>query len=833
MNKNLFYAVDNDTIDLLNQTSQEAEENDVKYQKEQIKTQSIYSSSINNAFSGYEEFKYINSIGLKEANVTRRSLVRDIDFDLFITSKQKTNYELMMEGASPYAADDEDTVIILHHIGQAFDAPFAELTNEEHASFGNSKLLHSSKNESWRQDKQKLNAFQNEKIKYWQARAKNEIEFIKPQKEQDEISNYRQKDIITKIRQPLEKIFAACSIDDLSYISNLAQNYVFAKQIGVSTIEEYVLSLKNSKLTNCPYCHSRKISFYGYQETTFERKQRYRCKSCGRIFSAYNKSIVYGCNMSFIDWLKFIECLYNGYSLEKTASLCDISVPTAFDNRIKLFYALSILDRNVVLTDEVVIYETYLHVSYKGNKATPLYELNREPHKRGNDVHTPGLSKEQVCIVCAIDSKNKSVARVAGLGGPTAEKIDAALKSAIYPETISCLYSDCSYAIKKFAKMNALEIKQAQLIRKNKPQPQKAWVNKYINKVNSYHSRLKKFIASFNGVSTELLAGYLMLFAWKERTKHLEPIEAYKELLSVMVKPKLYKSVDQIISEKIIPSPFEMEQKAKPPKKIHNLERAHLIYAMWSRGVKMEDVGEKFGISKQRVHQIIVQYRQNGYAYMTDHEKKKLYMTTNLKRWEDKLAIKSQKLFQRNYEIYQLKQTWDKDDESFYLNASEKYGLAINSIKNCIARAKRVLALKKEFYVYEKYEHMTLEELFRSIFDRYEILVEENPDKPKNQIYDILSEEYGYTQSMIITIVQKMKNDTMNLDDRKVIRTPKSQILNRDIAIFIDFMNWSGLRKDFYQYVEDAYKIKPVTTSQILQMNYMADPERFKATRRS
>ena len=37
MNKNLFYAVDNDTIDLLNQTSQETEENDVKYQKEQIK----------------------------------------------------------------------------------------------------------------------------------------------------------------------------------------------------------------------------------------------------------------------------------------------------------------------------------------------------------------------------------------------------------------------------------------------------------------------------------------------------------------------------------------------------------------------------------------------------------------------------------------------------------------------------------------------------------------------------------------------------------------------------------------------------------------------------
>jgi len=254
---------------------------------------------------------------------------------------------------------------------------------------------------------------------------------------------------------------------------------------------------------------------------------------------------------------------------------------------------------------------------------------------------------------------------------------------------------------------------------------------------------------------------------------------------------------------------------------------------MWSRGDKMEDVGKQFGLSKQRVHKIIVQYRQNGYAYMTDHEKKKLYMTTNLKRWEDMLAIKNKAMFQRNYEIYQLKQTWDKDEAAFYTYASEKYNLATNSIKNCIAKTKRVLALKKEFYIYEKYEHMTLEELFRNIFDRYEILVKESPDKSKNQIYDILSKEYGYTQSMIITIIQKMKNKTLDLDNRQVIRTPKSQILNRDISIFIDFMNWSGSRKDFYQYVEDNYKIKPITTSQILQMNYMADPERFKATRRS
>lgn len=839
MNQKSLNNVETEALELIKSTSKTVEEKSTKNQKQKINNESPYSAEINNAFSGYDEFNHLHSIGLKEAIVTRKSLIRDIDLDLFVTCKQKTNRELMLEGASPYASDNENDYIIIHHIGQNFDAPFAELTFSEHALFGNSKLLHDSKVESWRSNAKKENDFISERITYWKRRAAKEIEYVSVGSRKKVITteNYRQKDMLDVVKEPIERIMSVCSIEDLRYISNLANSYILTKQCGASTLEDFILNLNKNQEDSlkCPKCDSDKLTFYGYQETSNEKKQRYRCKDCGNVFSLFYNSIISGCNMSFMMWLQFIDCLYNGYSLEKTAKLCNISVQAAFENRLRLFYALKLLDRKVVLKDIVAIDETYLQASHKGNRSNqPEYIVTRRPHKRGKENHIPGTSKEQICIVCALDSNGNSVARIAGLGSPTAHKINRTLDSAIQKKKLKIVYADKSYAIKKFAEINSYPIEQHKFDRKHfVVTPENAVAITYIQKMNSYHSRLKKFIHSFNGVSGELMSGYVYLFSWKERNRGKEPMEAYKELISVMCAPNLYKSIEHITSEKIIESAYDVEESSKKSKMtIKDLKKAEKIYARWARGEIMEDIGKSYGCSRQRIHQIICEFRQRGYAYTTEHEKKKAAKAVAMQKWQDRLAESTRKSFERYYALYLESENWTGDKNEFFQSMSEKYNLSVSSIKNRISEVKRVLQLKKIFYVTDEYKHKTLQEIFEIVYKRHQELQAEQPNISKADHWELLANEFGYAVGTVQQIVSKMRNDECNWEEKKMIKIPRSQVLNRDIAVFIDFMKWTGKRKDFFEYVKKEYGIEADTTRKILQMNYMADPERYEITKR-
>ena len=835
MNKKFLNDVPKETFDLLRKTSVIAEKEDRSFQLEQIQKVSSYSKDINNAFAGYEEYEFLSSLNLKEAVVTRKALVKEIDFNLYITCKQKTNFELMSEGSSPYLTDNEDDIIVIHHIGQAFNAPFAELTATEHLQYGNNKKLHNTKLESWRNDPDKLRQFQTQRIAYWKQRAAQNTTYILKGKLDKTVAknNYKQKSIIVKIKEPLEKIFSACSIEDLKYISNMANGYILAKQVGGKSIEDFMLSTdENIKASiKCTKCKSKNYIYYGYQETSHEKKQRYKCKDCGNVFSLFNNTIISGCSFSFVQWMQFIDCLYNGYSLEKTAKLCNISVKSAFDNRLRLFYALKVLEEKVILRGNIVIDETYIVVSHKGNRTEqPDFELIRPPRKRGGENHVPGTSKEQVCIVCALDSYNNSVAKLAGLGAPTAEKIDFVLKKCIDKNKVGILYSDNSYAIKKFAEKNRYKIEQATLSRK-KHSNKKPWVNKNVQKINSYHSRLKKFISTFSGVSSELIQGYMYLFSWKDRNRNKETIETYKELLSVMIQPGLFKSIEQIEKEKIIESAIDLENMfTRREKKIRNYGRYKEIYERWSRGENMQEIGDTIGMSRQRVHQMIDKFRKLGFAYTTEFEKKRKKEREE-QRWEDKHFADSQITFQRDYSIYLEFEKWSDSNKSFYEMAAQKYGLSVISIKNRISEVKRVLKLRKVFYVYEKYDHLSLKEMFELVYKRYNEILNSQPNIQKTECYKALAEEFGYSVVTIQNLICQIKKDKIDWDKKAKIKTPLSQGLNRDISVFIDFMKWTGTRGAFFEYAKEKYGIAKVTTQKILHLNYLADPKRFEITK--
>ena len=83
--------------------------------------------------------------------------------------------------------------------------------------------------------------------------------------------------------------------------------------------------------------------------------------------------------------------------------------------------------------------ETFLPVSYKGDAAHFTNDkTERKALKRGGESHTRGLSKELVCIPCAVDRKGNAVGKVAKLGKCSAEAIDKSIGEYISPDDTLC-----------------------------------------------------------------------------------------------------------------------------------------------------------------------------------------------------------------------------------------------------------------------------------------------------------------------------------------------------------------------------------------------------------
>ena len=143
--------------------------------KTEINEKSEYSSDVNDHISSVEELEVYQKAGLKEETVGGRTcLIRtDINFDYVDPVSQKTNRELMEAGRAPY---DEKTgeQIELHHIGQDYESPLAELTTTSEHDL-ESKKLHTKQTESWRGDSKKNNHYNNtQRPNHWRSRAKGE-----------------------------------------------------------------------------------------------------------------------------------------------------------------------------------------------------------------------------------------------------------------------------------------------------------------------------------------------------------------------------------------------------------------------------------------------------------------------------------------------------------------------------------------------------------------------------------------------------------------------------------------------------------------------------------
>ncbi|RXT04280.1 IS1 family transposase [Ammoniphilus sp. CFH 90114] len=115
----------------------------------------------------------------------------------------------------------------------------------------------------------------------------------------------------------------------------------YRRFMDADTCQVVLGQVKEQRQTSisCPHCESPIIVRYG----KYRDRQRYKCKECDRTFNDFTNTPLHGTH--FPDkWIKFLECMIEGHSLQLSALILGVSYVTLFYWRHKIIHALQKLE---------------------------------------------------------------------------------------------------------------------------------------------------------------------------------------------------------------------------------------------------------------------------------------------------------------------------------------------------------------------------------------------------------------------------------------------------------------------------------------------------------
>ncbi|MDB8458133.1 MAG: IS1595 family transposase [Turicibacter sanguinis] len=287
-----------------------------------------------------------------------------------------------------------------------------------------------------------------------------------------------------------------------------------------------------SKGKICPHCESHEVFKYGISSG----KQRYRCKSCLRTFTDFSKSVLSGSKLPLNYWLEYAKCMILGFSIRRAAVQIGVCVKTSFYMRHRILDAIRSYIGMGHLDGVIEMDETYFAESFKGNHVKSGFVMPRPSRKRGKEVVKRGISSEQVCVLTGLDRQGNIYAELICKGRMKTSDLSRALQGHIESNSILCTDSHKSYI--QFVKDFGLQHKQ---IESGKYRTDDFY---NIQRLNSFHSRLKLWMLRFKGVSTKYLINYLYWMKWLEYFKDDKEILKGKSMLLQTVSSQLELNID-------------------------------------------------------------------------------------------------------------------------------------------------------------------------------------------------------------------------------------------------------------------------------------------------
>jgi transposase-like protein len=268
---------------------------------------------------------------------------------------------------------------------------------------------------------------------------------------------------------------------------------------GAASALEALLS--PAEVPPCPHCRGASAVRWGRQRGL----PRFRCESCRRLFDPLTGTPLSG--LRHRDrWLAHLEALLEGKTLAKTAQACGIHINTAHRWR-KRFLALLERVPAETLSGVVEADETFVLDSCKGRPADRRLR-GRPARRRGGTAKRRGRSQEQIHVIVARDRAGHTRASVwPRLSRGVLQKV---LSPVLDPDSV--LVSDGAASYEAYARREGLHHEAL-----NVSAGERKRGIFHLQNVNGYHSRLKRFLARFNGVSTAHLHRYVRWFHLVER----------------------------------------------------------------------------------------------------------------------------------------------------------------------------------------------------------------------------------------------------------------------------------------------------------------------------
>ncbi len=276
---------------------------------------------------------------------------------------------------------------------------------------------------------------------------------------------------------------------------------------------ETVQWLEHRYKPRCPTCDGEHCYRWGHQAGL----QRFRCRSCGRTFTATSGTPLARLRLKE-HWLTFCESLRNGLTVRASASLCGVDKNTSFRWRHR-FLTLPATAKASHLQGIVEADETFFPHSCKGQR-----HLDRPPRRRGKQIRTRGTGKDQVPVLVVRDRSGATADFK--LEGTDIEAMEPPLRAILAKDAILC--SDGGAVYRAVASKLGVTHRPVNLT---------AGIRViagvyHIQNVNAYDSRLKLWMRRFHGVATKYLENYLGWRRWLERWGvHNSPIIALQAAL--------------------------------------------------------------------------------------------------------------------------------------------------------------------------------------------------------------------------------------------------------------------------------------------------------------
>lgn len=317
------------------------------------------------------------------------------------------------------------------------------------------------------------------------------------------------------LKQYLYSLFLKLSADERREIISSLQDNSLGSNAALPDMVEEIRKKRYSSGYYCPHCGSNKVVRYG----SYHGRQRYLCRACEKTFTDLSATALHYIH----DKEKFINAarfMLKGYTLSQSAQEVGINIATAFNWRHKILDSLKNIEDDI-LSGIVEADDTFFLHSRKGSR-----NMERKPRKRGGKSKKRGISSDQVCVLVARDRNEHILSEIATFGRPSADEIDKLLGKRLSKQSI--LLTDKHPSFRCFAKNKGFSYRSLNLSKGRR-------VIKgiyHIQNVNSYHSRLKGWIARFKGVATKYLSNYLHWFEFIDTiAKDKTPNAAEKVLL--------------------------------------------------------------------------------------------------------------------------------------------------------------------------------------------------------------------------------------------------------------------------------------------------------------